>query len=148
MENRLPMGSFVCSAVDGTPRTPDLCCESISVADPIAYEYAAYGVAVDTDGDFVADIIDNCPAIPNVSQADQDDDGVGDVCDDCPYTYNPDQASAVDGGVGNACNCALGDVVLGPNGCPCADGGAGSTPEAGDVCGLVIVADGGVSQRP
>ncbi|HSH00630.1 MAG TPA: thrombospondin type 3 repeat-containing protein, partial [candidate division Zixibacteria bacterium] len=35
----------------------------------------------DTDGDGVADVCDNCPAIPNPNQADWDDNGVGDICD-------------------------------------------------------------------
>ncbi len=36
---------------------------------------------VDTDGDGVADAVDNCPQIPNPDQADLDGDGVGDACD-------------------------------------------------------------------
>src|SRR5689334_17016968 len=44
----------------------------------------ATGEALDTndeDGDGVINGIDNCPGIPNGSQADADNDGVGDVCD-------------------------------------------------------------------
>jgi len=35
----------------------------------------------DTDGDGVADALDNCPQDPNPGQADTDGDGVGDACD-------------------------------------------------------------------
>jgi hypothetical protein len=38
---------------------------------------------VDTDGDWVLDAEDNCPAVSNVDQADGDGDGVGDACDNC-----------------------------------------------------------------
>jgi hypothetical protein len=37
---------------------------------------------VDTDGDGVADTLDNCVDDANVDQADSDNDGIGDVCDD------------------------------------------------------------------
>jgi hypothetical protein len=36
----------------------------------------------DTDGDGVADAVDNCPQDPNPGQADLDGDGEGDACDD------------------------------------------------------------------
>jgi hypothetical protein len=35
----------------------------------------------DTDGDGVADAVDNCPLVSNPNQADLDGDGEGDVCD-------------------------------------------------------------------
>ncbi|MBN1492339.1 MAG: hypothetical protein JXA69_20670 [Phycisphaerae bacterium] len=38
----------------------------------------------DTDGDGVADCIDNCPTVFNPDQTDSDGDGVGDACSDCP----------------------------------------------------------------
>jgi hypothetical protein len=38
--------------------------------------------ATDTDGDGVADAVDNCPVTANASQKDTDGDGQGDTCDD------------------------------------------------------------------
>ena len=38
----------------------------------------------DTDGDSIADPIDNCPVVANVNQLDTDGDLVGDACD-CAY---------------------------------------------------------------
>jgi hypothetical protein len=35
----------------------------------------------DSDGDGVADILDNCPSVPNAEQEDFDADGPGDACD-------------------------------------------------------------------
>lgn len=48
----------------------------------------------DTDGDGLSDLEDNCPTIPNGSQADGDGDGFGDACDFCPLvvdTVNHDE---------------------------------------------------------
>lgn len=39
----------------------------------------------DSDGDTVADAVDNCPQHPNVDQDDTDQDGTGDVCDETPF---------------------------------------------------------------
>ena len=36
---------------------------------------------LDTDGDFVGDVCDNCNGVANSNQADADGDGVGDACD-------------------------------------------------------------------
>ncbi|RME51970.1 MAG: hypothetical protein D6795_07320, partial [Deltaproteobacteria bacterium] len=40
--------------------------------------------SIDSDGDGVADVADNCPFLRNADQTDTDLDGVGDVCDICP----------------------------------------------------------------
>ena len=57
------------------------------------------GACTDSDGDGVQDQIDNCPLVPNATQADADGDGRGDVCDQ-PCATN---AECNDG---NVCNGA------------------------------------------
>ena len=49
---------------------------------------------VDTDGDGVTDVNDNCMDLINPDQDDADDDGVGDLCDNCAQAYNPTQGPA------------------------------------------------------
>jgi hypothetical protein len=76
---------------------------------------------VDTDGDEVWDLDDNCPEVANPDQADTDEDGLGDACDDvegvdededgvaddvdnCPGFYNPDQVDEDGDGFGLGCD--------------------------------------------
>lgn len=70
----------------------------------------------DLDGDGTDEIVDNCPGVPNASQADEDSDGVGDACDSCPLLANTDQTADADGdGVGNICDAhpeATGDCLV------------------------------------
>ena len=57
----------------------------------------------DTDGDGVADAVDNCPAVANADQANEDGDALGDACDPCPELAG--DATDSDGdGVGDACD--------------------------------------------
>lgn len=67
------------------------------------------GTLIDTDGDFVPDLLDNCPYVQNWFQEDADGDGIGDACDNCPNTYNPDQTDADGDGIGDACEFCEGD---------------------------------------
>lgn len=59
---------------------------------------------VDSDGDGVADLTDNCPTNSNPGQVDSDGDGIGDVCDNCPLVHNPSQANADGDPFGDACD--------------------------------------------
>jgi thermolysin metallopeptidase-like protein/thrombospondin type 3 repeat protein len=86
----------------------------------------------DLDGDWVVQAKDNCPLVPNPSQADTDGDGEGDACDidddadgvtdladNCPAIPNPGQPDADANGVGDACEDTDGDrVVDGLDNCP------------------------------
>lgn len=73
--------------------------------------------AIDSDGDGVPDITDNCPSNVNPDQGDNDNDGLGDVCDtdddndgiddtadNCPIDVNFDQLDDDFDGLGNACD--------------------------------------------
>lgn len=76
---------------------------------------------LDSDGDGVADVTDNCPNIANPDQSDKDGDGTGDECelppapdtdedgipdatDNCPAVANPDQTDVDQNGVGDVCD--------------------------------------------
>jgi len=54
---------------------------------------------VDTDGDGVADDVDNCPSVANPNQANADGDSLGDACD--ANSYAPEIAIAADDANGN-----------------------------------------------
>ncbi len=71
----------------------------------------------DIDGDTVLNAADNCPTVPNPSQADTDGDGLGNACDpdidgdtipnaadNCPTAANPGQADRDGDGAGDACD--------------------------------------------
>jgi hypothetical protein len=58
---------------------------------------------LDSDGDGVPDINDNCPLALNPTQVDSDGEGIGDACDNCPAVSNPDQADVDGDGIGDAC---------------------------------------------
>ena len=83
-------------------------------------------IVTDTDGDGIADNVDNCPNAANPDQADLDSDGIGDVCDDdidgdgilnvddnCPNAANPDQKDWDSDGIGDVC-----DADIDNDGCP------------------------------
>ena len=72
----------------------------------------------DTDGDEVADLLDNCPGAANLNQVDADGDGLGNACDNCPTGSNEDQADNDADGVGDFCDQCNGTVGTKPTGCP------------------------------
>lgn len=53
--------------------------------------------ALDSDGDGVPDLIDNCPTNDNANQLDSDGDGYGDICDSRPTTFCPIMRADVNG---------------------------------------------------
>lgn len=76
----------------------------------------AVAQVVDTDGDGLADDVDNCPTVGNADQLNQDGDLLGDACDEC---VNSDLAATViidgcDSGVGNSLfstGCSIADQL-------------------------------------
>lgn len=80
---------------------------------------------LDTDGDGITDVLDNCLLAANPGQTDTDSDGLGDVCDNdddndgvldsadnCRLVANADQANADGDEFGNACDGDIdGDTV-------------------------------------
>jgi parallel beta-helix repeat protein len=69
----------------------------------IDYNPVGYQVMVDTDGDHIPDLQDNCPNSSNADQKDVDLDHVGDVCDNCMYVNNTDQIDLNHNNIGDAC---------------------------------------------
>jgi M6 family metalloprotease-like protein len=72
------------------------------------YAYVTY--YPDSDGDGIADDVDNCPTLSNPTQTDTDSDGVGDTCDNCPTVANPTQIDSDSDGIGDACDYICGDA--------------------------------------
>jgi len=73
--------------------------------------------ALDTDGDGIADNVDNCPLIANANQTNSDTDSLGDTCDNCRTKANLTQLDTNLDGYGNACDADYNNdnVVGGPD---------------------------------
>ena len=70
----------------------------------LTLERSLGGVCLDTDGDGLCGLDDNCPELPNPDQADEDGDGVGDACDNCPKVANRGQEDTDGDGIGDSCD--------------------------------------------
>ena len=80
----------------------------------------------DTDVDGAPDLLDNCPATVNTTQANADGDQWGDACDNCPATSTPWQVPLGDGDCDFWTDADEGIIGTDPND-PCAN-----TPAAND----------------
>jgi hypothetical protein len=56
------------------------------------------GTLMDSDGDTIPDLLDNCPHDINWFQEDDDGDEIGNICDNCPDVWDPtNQCSVCEG---------------------------------------------------
>ena len=94
------------------------------VAEPAPEPAPEPALGPDTDGDFIADVTDNCPGVANIGQQDANRNGYGDICeppppppdtdgdgvpddgDNCVDVANGNQNDGDGNGVGNACDVA------------------------------------------
>jgi len=89
---------------DGTPDVSDGCPVDPAKSDP--GQCGCGNPDTDSDGDGVANCLDNCDLVANPGQADQDGDGLGDACDNCVAVSNANQADQDGDTFGDACdNC-------------------------------------------
>jgi hypothetical protein len=112
-------GAFNMAMILGSPEgptdcAPNACCISV-------------GGGMDSDGDHICDLCDNCPAVANTDQTDSDGDGIGDACevppedsdgdgvlndvDNCPDVPNPGQEDADGDGLGDPCDACPNDPL-------------------------------------
>jgi cysteine-rich repeat protein len=115
--------------------------------------------AIDSDGDEVPDVIDNCPQVANVLQVDADENGVGDACeatvndgdgdgvpnvlDNCPLLANPGQDDLDGDGIGDACDPQTCGNDVFEGGEECDDGNTVSGDGCESDCSLLPALIGG-----
>ncbi|HKQ62081.1 MAG TPA: thrombospondin type 3 repeat-containing protein [Candidatus Polarisedimenticolaceae bacterium] len=99
----------------------------------------------DVDSDGVCVGADNCPTVPNPSQADTDADYAGDACDNCPIVNNPFQTDADADAVGDACDACtdtdadgFGNPGFSANACPSDNCPTAANPSQADGDGDAI----------
>ena len=85
---------------------------------PSGVDACAFPPALNSDGDPLPNVDDNCPAVTNPGQEDSpDSDRVGSACDNCPDVSNPNQEDFNFDGLGDHCQDFDGDGVLGIDDC-------------------------------
>lgn len=89
------------------------------------------------DAPLAAEPLDNCPAHPNVGQADTDGDAVGDACDNCLNDENPSQEDSFGLANGTPCDLQAGGCVADPTGDACGDVDGDGVVDAQDNCPMV-----------
>ena len=85
--------SLIDAAIDGA--LPD---------GAMADAMADASVPIDTDGDGIPDVSDNCPTRSNANQYNEDGDRFGDVCDPCPPIADNAPPDTDGDGVADACD--------------------------------------------
>ena len=76
--------------------SPSGCLTWVSIGG-VGVRDACFGNSLDLDGDGIVNAVDNCPTVPNASQADFDLDGFGDVCESGALLADWDLSGRVDG---------------------------------------------------
>lgn len=107
-------------------------------AGPPAIALAAIAFNIDQDDDGIVDDVDNCPDVPNPSQADSNHNGIGDACD--PATL--DGGTKKDGG-GNDASIGGGDSGSSGSGADAGKGNGDTDSSSGCSCSLVGDGTGG-----
>ncbi len=113
---RVLLGQFVIGAAETVTLYMKIGFNNGVTGTPVIFDGASVVLQpLDTDGDGVADGVDNCPLIANSNQQDSDGDLVGNVCDGCPS--DPAKIAA------GACGCGVPDTDSDSDGTPnCIDG--------------------------
>jgi hypothetical protein len=128
----------LCDGLDVVHRATEVvhCCsrQDIDASNPartcvadVWFGRFAFGYGIDTDGDVIPNLSDNCRTVTNPIQSDQDGDRVGDSCDNCPSIPNQDQTDSNHDGIGDACSADGGAGGAGGDG-GSSNAGAGGKP--------------------
>ena len=138
---------------EGTYQVTLTVTDNDGLTDQTVVTVEAINTETDTDGDGIADVVDNCPSEPNPTQellrfyADADGDGHGDpntfidACsppagyvdnarDNCPATASDDLSDSDGDGIGDICDAYVGEANQIAYEAECSQLGAGWSVEA------------------